>query len=145
MSNTDSTQGLYSLSTKEIYTEAKSIFQDFFRNQTPLNTFKLSITLYHLMEWIEQSESSNDTAKRLVNELRSYEFYEILKSSPSHDQVVVEGFRIGQSVMGERFGQVNLAIDFNSKEVWLREVFAYVLGKYADYFEDSESIYPLEN
>ena len=159
MSNTDSTQGLYSLSTKEIYTEAKSIFQDFFRNQTPLNTFKLSITLYHLMEWIEQSEISNDTAKRLVNELRSYEFYEILKtvantskhfhltrkSSPSHDQVVVEGFRIGQSVMGERFEQVNLAIDFNSKEVWLREVFAYVLGKYADYFEDSESIYPLEN
>lgn len=159
MSNSDFRQGLYSLSTKEIYAEAKRVFQDFFINQTPLNAFKLSITLYHLMEWIKESEGSNDAAKKLVHELKSYEFYEVLRSiantskhfhltnskSPSYDQMVVEGFIAGKSVAGERIRQANLAVDFKSKEVWLREVFAYVLRKYADYFEDSESVYPLEN
>ncbi|MBW4422437.1 MAG: hypothetical protein KME13_25045 [Myxacorys californica WJT36-NPBG1] len=157
MSNSDFRQGLYSLSTKEIYAEAKGVFQDFFINQTPLNAFKLSITLYHLKEWIEESEGSNNAAKRLVHELENYEFYEVLRSiantskhfhlrrSTPYDQIVTEGFMAGKSVAGERVGQANLAVDFKSKEVWLREVFAYVLKKYADYFEDSESIYPVEN
>jgi len=159
MSNINSGQGLYSLSTKEIYTEAKIVFQDFFINQTPLNAFKLSIILYHLREWIEISEESNDAKKRLIDDLENYEFYEVLrtiantskhfhltrKSSPSYKQVVDKGFRLGKSVLGERLGQANLAVDFECKEVWLREVFAYVLEKYANYFEDDESIYPVEN
>ncbi|MCY7336048.1 MAG: hypothetical protein LH613_07505 [Chamaesiphon sp.] len=156
MSNINSGQGLYSLSTKEIYTEAKIVFQDFFIDQTPINAFKLSIILYHLKEWIEISEESNDAERRLFDDLKNYEFYEVLRTiantskhfdlrSKSYKQVVDKGFRLGKSVLGERLGQANLAVDFEGKEVWLREVFAYVLEKYANYFEDYESIYPLEN
>ena len=159
MSNSDSSQGLYSLSAREIYAEAKNVFQDFFVNQTPLNAFKLSIALYHLKEWIYESEGSNDAAKTFVNKLENCENFEILrsiantskhfqltrKSSQSYEQIVSKGFILGKSVVDEKLSQDNLAIDFNSKEVWLREVFADVLKQYADYFEDPESIYPVKN
>ena len=173
MDNTDSSQGLYTLDDRTIYLEAKELFQAFFTEQTPLNAFKLSIILYHLSEWIVPDSNNckvlrdiNNLAKekglslnskqKLVLDVQNYELYEVLKSiantskhyylsrTPAYEQSVVEGFRAGQSVAGEKLGQTNLAVIFHSKEVWLREVFAHVLSKYAEYFDDPEGIYPTE-
>lgn len=166
----NSKEGLYTLEAKEIYLEAKRLYQDFFAEQTPLKAFKLSIILYHLLEWIVPNSNKKKYLKQLKNrcsrenlslsskeqfvlELRSYEFYEVLRSiadnskhfrldeSSAYDKTVVEGFRAGQSVAGERVGQANLAVIFDSRKVWLREVFAYVLGQYSDYFNDCTGIY----
>jgi hypothetical protein len=171
MDKTYPSEGLYDLDSRMIYFEAKKLFQNFFVEQTPLNAFKLSIILHHLLEWVVPNRDDElflDSLKRHANEnslslspegklvscLQEYEFYEVLTSiannakhfcltrSKAYEKLVIEGFRAGQSVVGERVGQTNLAVDFRSKEVWLRDVFSYVLSRYAEYFRDSEGIYP---
>ena len=182
----ESRKGLYTLSSREIYDEAKELFKVFFVEQTPLNAFKLSIILYHLLEWIEPSSQprssrdvneivstirskavaandapSLDSKIKLIRELWSYEFYDVLRSvadnskhfcltrSKPYEKSSVKGFIAGRSVAGEKIDQENLVILFDTenpetkKEIWLREVFGYVLGKYAEYFGD-EGIYPDE-
>lgn len=174
MDNTDSSQGLYTLDDRTIYLEAKELFQAFFTEQTPLNAFKLSIILYHLLEWIVPDSNNCEVLRdvnnraneeglslsskdKLVLDVRNYEFYKVLRSiantskhyylrsrATAYEQSVVEGFRAGRSVAGEKLGQTNLGVIFDSQEVWLREVFVYVLSKYAEYFGDPEGIYPTE-
>lgn len=171
MDKTYPSEGLYDLDSQMIYFEAKKLFQDFFVKQTPLNAFKLSIILYHLSEWVvpngddklflddfrnhaNENSLSLSPEGKLVSYLHKYEFYEVLISiannakhyrltrSKAYEKLVIEGFRAGQSVAGERVGQINLVVIFRSKEVLLRDVFSYVLSGYADYFRDSEAIYP---
>lgn len=156
-------EGLYNLEAKDIFAEAQKLFKEFFSEQTPLRAFSLSITLYHLLEWVLPGGNSKSTLteiekksksteaiisreEKLVLELRKYDCYEVLSSiannskhyklrSPAYEKKILKGFKIGKSVIGEKIGQSNLTVNFKGKDIWLREVFAFVLGKYAEYFK----------
>lgn len=145
-------EGVFGLSA---YEEACRLYGDFFEEQTPIKAFRLSITLYHLLEWVVPGgnskkqqlhvaldENGPDRWKsELLKELRALPHYEVLRSladnakhhtlhSPSYEKAVDFGFYAGRSVAGERLGQVNLVVLFEGQEVWLREVFAQVLAQY---------------
>lgn len=148
-------EGFYNLNAKDIHEEALRLYEDFFQEQTPLKAFRLSVVLYHLLEWIvpggndgpkpdapaQGEQSVQQWRAELVFAVRSYPLYEVLKSlannskhhtlrTPSYEKGVEFGFRAGRSVAGEHLGQANLMIFFNGKEVWLREVFEHLLGLY---------------
>ncbi len=148
-------EGFYNLSAKDIHGEALRLYEDFFLEQTPLKAFRLSIVLYHLLEWIVPcgNDDQKPNAPRegepslelwraeLAFAVRNHLFYQVLKSlannskhhtlrSRSYEKGVEFGVRAGRSVAGERLGQANLVIFFNGEEVWLREVFESVLALY---------------
>ena len=174
MSDVESREGLYSLRNEEIFAEAKELFNRFFVEQTPINAFRLSITLYHLLEWIvpegnsrkvltnlrlrigpKGDDSSLGPEDKLVWRIRNYEFYEVLRSiadnskhhtltrSKAYEQGIVKGFRADRSVAGEKLAQDNLVVLYETKEVWLREVFSNVLSMYAVYFQDDSGLYEI--
>ncbi len=157
-------EGLYGLEAKDIYDEARKLYDDFFSDQTPINAFRLSITLYHLLEWVipesngkqvlkdirgkkgTSTESDISREEQLVLDLRDYEYYKVLKSlannskhfalsrSSAYEKGIVTGLFADYSVAGERVGQKNLVVDFKDEEVWIRKVFYFVLTKYSEYF-----------
>lgn len=157
-------EGLYNLKAKDIFAECKILYKEFFSEQTLLRAFRLSITLYHLLEWVlpegntkfvkqieTKSQSTNEIISReekLALDLRKYEFYEVLKSlansskhyalskSEAYEKKTLEGFILGKSVLGEKFGQRNFIVNFEGEDIWIRMVFDSILKKYEEYFNN---------
>jgi hypothetical protein len=154
----DANSGFYGLTYVEIYEEAKNLYAMFFAEQTPINAFKLSIMMYHLLEWIcpgvyERNRLEEINAKEeksasdhLVIEVTSHRYYKILRGlangakhyrltrTQPYPQSVERGFILGKSCLGERLGQENLVVEFEGESVWIRQVFTEVLEVYSSYF-----------
>lgn len=65
-------EGLYNLEAKDIFAECEILYKEFFSHQTPLRTFRLSITLYHLLEWVLPGGNNKDVLKKNRNKISIY-------------------------------------------------------------------------
>ncbi|MEX1214738.1 hypothetical protein [Saccharospirillum sp.] len=142
-----SENGLFGLTASDIHEEAVRLYDAFFEHQTPLKAFRLAIVLYHLLEWIEsENKPPENNLSKLSKELQESTQFQVLRSlannskhhtlkkSSSYEKGIIIGFQAGRSVGGECVGQPNLAVNFQGQEVWLREVFGWILKKYTYYF-----------
>lgn len=156
-------EGFFDLSASDLFELACEQYTAFYPRQTPLNAFLVSVTLFHLLDWLVKDGTKECTRKELAAKdetelskeealvLKIYnleEFRAVIsasnnakhrtldrKSRPAYTKRIVTGFFAGVSRVGDSLGTEYLILDVDDKPVWLRDAFAIVLGVYREYFE----------
>jgi hypothetical protein len=155
-------EGVFDLAAEDIFKEAVRLYEEFFSMQSPLTAYRVSVTLYHLAEWvtpggndkdfrncIDAADPNRQRKAKLLADLHGYCHYEVLRSfcnnskrfklqSAAFEKSIEHGFLVGRSVVGESLGQANLAVVVDGQSIWLREVFSHVLHLHAAYFKSQD-------
>lgn len=156
-------EGFFDLTAKELFGLACEQYERFFRDQSPLNAYQVSVTLLHLLDWlvkngsargakglIEAKEAKDRTPEEAtvlaIRELPAFRAVVSAANNSKHRELN-DGYRpaytkkrrvgliAGVSMAGDSLGQEHLILDIGDEEVWLREAFGSVLERYREHFE----------
>ncbi|CAB3976102.1 hypothetical protein BCO9919_07458 [Burkholderia cenocepacia] len=156
-------EGFFDLSASDLFGLACEQYRAFYAEQTPLNAFLVSVTLFHLLDWlvkngtkesVREKLAAKDEAERsaeeaLVLKIHSLEAFRAIvsaannakhhtldgKTRPAYAKRIKSGFFAGVSRVGDRLRTEYLILDVDGEPVWLRDAFGTVLGVYREYFE----------
>jgi hypothetical protein len=167
MNETYPAEGFFDLTALDLFKLASQQYEQFYHSQTPINAYLVSVTLFHLLDWLSKDGSSDkgrntieskDAKDRSLEEdlvLKIYaleEFQAVIsaannakhhaldnKKRPAYAKRRRMGLIAGVARAGDSLGAEFLSLDVDGKEVWLRDAFGTVLAQYQTYFEGIDS------
>lgn len=160
-------EGFFDLTALDLFQLACQQYEQFYHAQTPINAYLVSVTLFHLLDWLVKDGSSErgrkaieekEATERSVEEelvLTIYgldEFRAVIsaannakhheldnKKRPAYAKKRRQGAFAGVTRAGDSLGTEFLILDVDGKEVWLRDAFGKVLDQYRTHFTPTKS------
>ncbi|OXI21872.1 MULTISPECIES: hypothetical protein [Burkholderia] len=160
-----SKEGFFDLTAPDLFTLACGQYGSFYRDQSPVNAYLVSVTLFHLLDWlvkdgttrkaklaIEAKEIGDRTSEEVtvlaIHELP--EFRAVVSAANNAKHRELDGYRpayakkrrvgafAGVTRAGDSLGDEYLILDIGDEEVWLRDAFGTVLERYREYFDSQK-------
>ncbi|ABI87263.1 hypothetical protein CH72_3108 [Burkholderia ambifaria AMMD] len=160
-------EGFFDLSASDLFGLACEQYTAFYAAQTPVNAFLVSVTLFHLLDWLVKNgtkenvreklaakdEAGRSAEEALVLKIHGLEAFRAVisaannakhhtldgKTRPAYGKRIKRGFFTGVSRVGDSLGTEYLILDVDDKPVWLRDAFWAVLDTYREYFQKERS------
>ncbi|WP_176079214.1 hypothetical protein [Paraburkholderia tropica] len=157
-------EGFFDLDARDMFKLACGQYETFYREQTPINAFLVSVTLFHLLDWLVKNGTKESIRKAIADKaettrtaeevllLKIYDldaFRAVIsaannakhhsldgKTRPAYAKKIVKGFFAGRSRVGDSLGCEYLILNVDEKQVWLRDAFHEVLVVYRAYFDE---------
>ncbi|WP_322035431.1 hypothetical protein [Burkholderia cenocepacia] len=158
-------EGFFDLTAQDLFKLACQQYEQFYHDQTPINAYLVSVTLFHLLDWLAKDGSSAHGKRDIeVKEakdrspedelvLKIYgldQFRAVISAAnnakhrklenkyrPAYSKKRRRGAFAGITRAGDSLGTEFLILDVDGKEVWLRDAFGEVLEAYREHFEGS--------
>ncbi|CAG9197645.1 conserved hypothetical protein [Paraburkholderia tropica] len=156
-------EGFFDLNARDIFKLACEQYEAFYSEQTPINAFLVSVTLFHLLDWLVKNGTKEGVRKGITEKaeaertaeevllLKIYDLEEFRavisaannakhhsldgKTRPAYAKKIVKGFFVGVSRVGDSLGCEYLILNVDGKQIWLRDAFGKVLAAYRAFFE----------
>ncbi|MFM0505999.1 hypothetical protein [Paraburkholderia sp. RL17-373-BIF-A] len=166
MEQTYPVEGFFDLTARDLFQLACQQYDQFYHAQTPVNAYLVSVTLFHLLDWLSKDGSSDRGKKdieakgaedrspeeELVLKIYALEEFQAVisaannakhhelnnKKRPAYTKKRRRGLFAGVARAGDSLGTEFLILDVDGTEVWLRDAFWTVLAQYREYFEGSK-------
>jgi hypothetical protein len=159
--------GFFDLTALDLFQLACRQYEQFYYAQSPINAYLVSVTLFHLLDWLSKDGSAERGRKAIEAKqakdrsaeeelvLKIYgldEFQAVIsaannakhhklnnKSRPAYAKKRRQGAFAGVTRAGDSLGTEFLILDVDGKEVWLRDAFGKVLDQYREHFTPPKS------
>jgi hypothetical protein len=160
-------EGFFDLNALELFQLACRQYEQFYHAQSPINAYLVSVTLFHLLDWLSKEGSAErgkkaiqakETKDRsveedLVLEIHGLDEFQAVASAannakhhelnnkkrPAYTKKRRQGAFAGISRAGDSLGTEFLILIVDGKEVWLRDAFGRVLARYREHFTPPKS------
>ncbi|WP_175666500.1 hypothetical protein [Burkholderia ambifaria] len=158
-------EGFFDLTAPDLFRLACGQYESFYHDQSPVNAFLVSVTLFHLLDWlvkdgttrrakisIEAKELGDRTPEEVIalaiHELP--EFRAVVSAANNSKHRELDGYRpayakkrrvgafAGVTRAGDSLDDEHLILDIEDEEVWLRDAFGTVLERYREYFDSQK-------
>lgn len=155
-------EGFFDLSALDLFQLACEQYEQFYHDQSPINAYLVSVTLFHLLDWLAKDGSTErgkraieakEAKDRSVDEelvLKIYglsEFQAVISAAnnakhhnldndkrPAYTKKRRLGAFAGATRAGDSLGTEFLIFIVEGKEIWLRDAFGKVLNLYKTHF-----------
>jgi hypothetical protein len=155
-------EGFFDLTALDLFQLACRQYEQFYYAQSPINAYLVSVTLFHLLDWLSKDGSAERGKKAIEAKqakdrsaeeelvLKIYgldEFQAVISaannakhhklnnmSRPAYAKKRRQGAFAGVTRAGDSLGSEFLTLDVDGKEVWLRDAFGKVLDQYREHF-----------
>ncbi|WP_423370155.1 hypothetical protein [Burkholderia sp. LMG 32019] len=159
-------EGFFDLTASDLFRLACGQYESFYRDQSTVNAYLVSVTLFHLLDWlvkdgtthraktsIEAKELGGRTSEEItvlaIHELPEFRAVVSAANNAKHRELDGSyrpayakkrrvGAFAGVSRAGDSLGDEHLILDIGDEEVWLRDAFCKVLERYREYFDSQK-------
>lgn len=156
-------EGFFDLSAQDLFKLACDQYDTFHRAQSPVNAYLVSVTLFHLLDWlvkdgsapkakraIEAKDQGDRTPEEVtvlaIHELPEFQAAVSAANNAKHRELDGSyrpayakrrrvGAFAGVTRAGDSLGDEHLILDIGGEEVWLRDAFGKVLERYREHFD----------
>lgn len=161
------TEGFFDLTALDLFQLACQQYKQFYHAQSPINAYLVSVTLFHLLDWLAKDGSADrgkkaieakeakdrSTEEELVLKIYGLDEFQavisaannakhrelINKNRPAYAKKRRQGAFAGVTRAGDSLGTEFLILDVDGKEIWLRDAFGKGLDQYRTHFISPKS------